>query len=175
MNEIVTMFTRRMKTFEIEVESTSEEQPIKHEVSKAHTEAELERRHQWLICMDKFADFIQDLRPKLESYNPITIALIDDGFDVIKKSLYNRYYGGKSFSLSDDINRRERPWYYSGGHGTAMASLICRICPNAKIIPLRLEEYLETRIRRGRSLRKVLRRYVTKFRAILEMEGLSDT
>ena len=141
MNENVTMFTRRMKQCKIEVESTDEEQPQKHEVSKAHTEAELERRHQWLICMDGFADFIQSLRPTSPSYKPITIALIDDGFDVKEKSLYNRYLRGKSFSLSDDMNRRERPWYDSGGHGTAMASLICRICPNAKIMPLRLEEY----------------------------------
>ena len=141
MHENVTMFTRRMKVCGIEVECTYEKQPIKHQASKARTEAELERRHQWLICMDGFADFIQGLRPSSPSYKPITIALIDDGFDVKEKSLYNRYLPGKSFSLSDDINRRERPWYDSGGHGTAMASLICRICPNAKIIPLRLEEY----------------------------------
>ena len=109
MNENVTLFTRRMKICGIEVESTNEEQPTKHEVSRAHTEAELERHQQWFICIDGFADFTQNVRPDLQSYNPITIALIDDGFDVIEKSLYSRYYRGKSFSLSDDTNRRERP------------------------------------------------------------------
>ena len=55
---------------------------MKHEVSKAHTEAELERRHQRLICMDGFADSIQALEPTSQSFKSIMIALIDDEIDV---------------------------------------------------------------------------------------------
>lgn len=137
----VTKFIKRMELRNVVVEPTNEEQPQQHETSKAHNEAERERRHQWLICMDEFADFIQGLKPTSPAYKPITIALIDDGVDMTEESLHHRVLPGKSFSLGDEINQRERPYYESGGHGTAMASLICRVCPNATIIPLRLEEY----------------------------------
>ena len=137
----VTKFKKRMELHKIDVELIDEEQPQQHEINKAHTEAELERRHQWLICMDEFADFIQALKPTGPSYKPITIALIDDGVDMTEETLHSRVLQGKSFSLGDEINQWERPYYESGGHGTAMASLICRVCPNATIIPLRLEEY----------------------------------
>lgn len=137
----VIKFTKRMKECGVEVEQTHEEQPQQDQNSEAHTEAELERRHQWLICMDEFADFIQGLKPTNGPYKPITIALIDDGVDVTEESLHFRVLQGKSFSLGAEMNQRERPYYESGGHGTAMASLICRVCPNATIIPLRLEEY----------------------------------
>ena len=137
----INSFASRMKSLEIDVEPTDEEPPQKHESNNADTKAELERRHQWLICMDGFADFIQAFNPSGPLYEPITIALIDDGVDMKEKTLYNRILKGKSFCLSDEITKRERPFYESGGHGTAMASLICGVCPNAKIIPLRLEEY----------------------------------
>ena len=141
MTQDVAKFTARMKLRQIDVVSTIEEQPQRQKMSKAHTEAERERRHQWFICMDEFADFIQGLKSDSRSYKPITIALIDDGVDMTEESLHHRVLQGKSFSMGDEINERERPYYESGGHGTAMASLICRICPNASIIPLRLEEY----------------------------------
>ena len=137
----VNRFASRMRSLEIDVEPTDEEPPQKHESSNADTKAELERRQQWLMCMDGFADFIQAFKPIGPRYKPITIALIDDGVDMKEKTLYNRILKGRSFCMRDEINKRERPFYESGGHGTAMASLICRVCPNAKIIPLRLEEY----------------------------------
>ncbi len=137
----VNSFASRMESLGVNVEPMDEEPPQKHESSNADTKAELDRRHQWFICMDDFADFIQAFKPTDPLYEPITIALIDDGVDMKEKTLYNRILKGKSFCLRDEINKRERPYYESGGHGTAMASLICRVCPNAKIIPLRLEAH----------------------------------
>ena len=138
----VDRFIERMKLRGVVVQPPIDDEPSqKHELSNTHTRAELARRHQWLICMDEFADFIQTLKPPSPSYKPITIALIDDGVDMKERTLYHRVMKGKSFSFRDEENKRESPFYESGGHGTAMASLICRVCPNAKIIPLRLDEY----------------------------------
>ena len=128
----------------VSIESIYENSPQKHEPSNTHTNTELEQlesRHRWLICMDNFAEFIQNIQPKSGSYEPIKIALIDDGVDMKEDALHGKVLGGRSFCLRDE--KKNLNWSYyvkSGGHGTAMASLICRVCPHAKLIVLKLDE-----------------------------------
>lgn len=108
--------------------------------------AEQEVRHRWLITMDEFADFLQNmernLSPPLVLEEPITVALIDDGFDIQETALQSRIIGGRSFCHRDTEENLSQPYYVSsGGHGTAMASLICRVCPNVRIYVLKLNEH----------------------------------
>ena len=141
----VTEFIKRMEIHGIRVEPPIDEPPLHNrELSSTSTKTEqdqLARRHQWLKCMDEFADFIQGLKPTSTSYQPVKIALIDDGVDMKENSLYDKLLRGKSFRVRDEKQDRSDSYYVKGGgHGTAMASLICRVCPNAKIIPLKLDE-----------------------------------
>ncbi|KAI1359384.1 hypothetical protein F5Y08DRAFT_332379 [Xylaria arbuscula] len=98
-------------------------------------------RHRWVACMEEYAYFLQTaehewLEWRVQSgdkreqsqvlQKPITVALIDDGVDVNDQHEQN-------------LNQ---PYYISGGgHGTAMAGLICKVCPTVKLFILRLDEY----------------------------------
>lgn len=107
--------------------------------------SQVAHRHKWLICMDEFADFIQNTPiPPITAVNeqltePIIVALIDDGVDMKEQSLHDKVIGGLSFcSRSENLHN---PYYVTGGgHGTAMAALICRVCPKVKLYILKLEE-----------------------------------
>ncbi|KAH6603973.1 hypothetical protein Trco_007419 [Trichoderma cornu-damae] len=69
----------------------------------------------------------------------VIVALIDDGVDRFDTSLPDRILEGKSF---DFHNEKVRPSFVSAaGHGTVMASMILRICPMAKVYPIRLRTY----------------------------------
>jgi subtilisin family serine protease len=97
--------------------------------------------------MDAYADFLQNMQqnvdPPLVLEEPITVALIDDGIDIKDISLQSRIVGGRSFchrSMEQNLNH---PYYVSsGGHGTAMAGLICRVCPGVRLYVLKLDEYV---------------------------------
>ena len=70
------------------------------------------------------------------------IALIDDGVDMYYPPLRKKISSGKSFDYGDKTQNQMR--YYgvsAGGHGTVMASMICRVCPIAKIYAIRLETH----------------------------------
>jgi hypothetical protein len=70
------------------------------------------------------------------------VGLIDDGV-VYKSSVRSNIKGGKSFCRRDkDQNLNEPHYVSSGGHGTAMAELICRVCPNVKLYIVKLDERL---------------------------------
>lgn len=99
--------------------------------------------------MDDFADFMQNLQYPSTSYKPVKIALIDDGVDMKEDALHGKVLGGRSFCLRDEQKNLNKSFYLkSGGHGTAMASLICRVCPHAKLIALKLDEYLGENLER---------------------------
>lgn len=69
----------------------------------------------------------------------VVVALIDDGVDMFDTALSDRILEGKSFDFHDG---KVRPSFASAeGHGTVMASMILRICPMAKIYPIRLKTY----------------------------------
>ena len=147
-------FKKRIENYceSVSVESIDENMPQEHESSNTHTNTEEQQRasrHQWLICMDEFADFMQMFKPPNASYKPIKIALIDDGVDMKEDALHGKVLGGRSFCMRDEEQNLNRSYYVkSGGHGTAMASLICRICPHAKLIVLKLEEYIGPNLER---------------------------
>ena len=152
--ENVTKFKDRigLRYPNVSIELIDENSPQKQEPSNTHTNTELEQlesRHRWLICMDKFADFIQNLQPKSALYKPIKIALIDDGVDMKEEVLHGKVIGGKSFCLRDEEKNLNKSYYVkSGGHGTAMARLICRVCPHAKLDVLKLDEYIGQNLER---------------------------
>lgn len=67
----------------------------------------------------------------------VIVALIDDGVDVMDDELIGRVLPGRSF---DSEAGRILPWFTSRiGHGTTMAGMIARVCPMAKILPIRLQ------------------------------------
>ncbi|KAI9793750.1 MAG: hypothetical protein M1833_000696 [Piccolia ochrophora] len=129
-----------------------EYQPEKYETQNAPTNSSVDldkNRHRWLECMDEFADFIQNVEPPRQLYEPITIALIDDGVDINELSLHDKIVGGRSFSQRKGFLNASRPYYVTnGGHGTVMGSLICRVCPRAKLFILKLDEYISDQSRR---------------------------
>jgi hypothetical protein len=93
--------------------------------------------------MDDFADFIQNVEPPLPLREPVTIALIDDGVDINEQSLQAKIIGGRSFCQRNKFQNLSMPYYVtSGGHGTVMASLICRVCPKAQLYVVKLDEHI---------------------------------
>ncbi|RYP78209.1 hypothetical protein DL771_000686 [Monosporascus sp. 5C6A] len=113
--------------------------------------------HRWLIAAERFASemipFWQNtVKDFLESRqnrgtperveDDVVLALIDDGvdtFDMFDKTLSNQVLEGKSFDFHDGKVRP--PFSSAKGHGTVMANMILRICPMAKIYPIRLKTY----------------------------------
>lgn len=124
---------------------------------------QIKHRHKWLTCMDEFADFIQNVKPSLPLYEPVTIALIDDGVDINEQSLHAKIIGGRSFCLRDRFQNLNKPYYVtSGGHGTLMASLICRVCPKAQLYVLKLDEHMSEH-----STRQITAKSAAKVRPII--------
>lgn len=67
----------------------------------------------------------------------VVVALIDDGVDSCDDDLAGRILPGKTFDYQDDSMG---PHFVSArGHGTVMARMITRVCPMAKIYPIRLK------------------------------------
>jgi hypothetical protein len=95
--------------------------------------------------MDDFASLLGKLESldKLELEEPITVALIDDGIDMDDTILRpDTIVGGRSFCSRDTEQNLIQPYYVSsGGHGTAMARLICQVCPKVRLYVLKLDEY----------------------------------
>ena len=179
MTTNVTLFLERLAILRpsITVEVVKEEQPEKHilagdPVNTAHDQ--FEHRHKWLTCMDEFADFIQNVdTPKDLSLEPITIALIDDGVDINEQSLHAKIIGGRSFCQRDFQQNLSKPYYVtSGGHGTVMASLICRVCPKAQLYVVKLDEHMSEGNKRqitAKSAAKAVRAAVDKKVHIISM------
>lgn len=102
--------------------------------------------HKWLTCMDNFATYAHNISQEYEPYlgedkkpRHIRVALIDDGFDISNQSLHEKVLGGRSFCVKDGLNAPY--WATNRSHGTLMASLICRVCPMARLYVLRLDEH----------------------------------
>lgn len=117
---------------------------------------ENQSNHSWLECMDAFAKEMSAIwkylhvnqrssTPK-EPIQPITVALIDDGVELLDPAFQNRNYSGMtlSFDIADKnmpkTSQRMNPYHHSAdGHGTVMASLIYRVCPMVKLYIIRIE------------------------------------
>lgn len=150
--QYVQAFKDRMKKHcpKVVVESISKQHSTVEGSAAAQVDAqqaEQEVQHRWLATMDAYADVLQNMaqniEPPLVLEEPITVALIDDGIDIKDISLQSRIVGGRSFchrSMEQNLNQ---PYYVSsGGHGTAMAGLICRVCPGVRLYVLKLDEYV---------------------------------
>jgi hypothetical protein len=119
-------------------------------------------RQKWLIHTDTMAQYIANISVERESANrakaqakseegsnnetskleDIRVAVIDDGIDGFQDDLIDNIASGVSFCHSSDSGNLMRAYYVpSGGHGTMMARLICRLCPKAKLYVARLEEH----------------------------------
>ncbi|KAK6206582.1 hypothetical protein LQW54_007652 [Pestalotiopsis sp. IQ-011] len=101
------------------------------ESSAPPTKADALQNHRWLKCMEDFSQFL-----------PIKIAIIDDGIDTTKSRFHGRVIGGQSFG--DQANYTPSFCVSAGGHGTTMAHQVTRIVPGAKIISLKLGEYMQS-------------------------------
>lgn len=127
----------------------SQQQPVdgaKQEHSRDKDE------HEWLNIMDHFAQGIKELHPdqtKFKDLPPalkqeVRICLIDDGVDFDDRVGFSmepgRAFGTES---SKDLPDITVPYYRSATkHGTLMARMILKVCPNARIVPYRLDTRL---------------------------------
>ncbi|KAH8820737.1 hypothetical protein F5884DRAFT_765006 [Xylogone sp. PMI_703] len=100
--------------------------------------------NKWLDCMDKFADWIQNVKfPETKTLTlkeGVKIGLIDDGVDPYVESLRGKICGGQSYDQEYPDENGPLPYYTSSdGHGTVMAEMICRVFPMAQIYVYKLE------------------------------------
>ncbi|KAL2817706.1 hypothetical protein BDW59DRAFT_131874 [Aspergillus cavernicola] len=100
--------------------------------------------HKWLESIDSFTDELKTLMANIRTNShrgdEIRVALIDDGVDFSEKEFREKIMHGKSFAYHTHGNQREKQWYVSElGHGTVMAHMILRVCPMAKIYPIKLD------------------------------------
>ncbi|RGP62914.1 intracellular serine protease [Fusarium sporotrichioides] len=108
----------------------------------------------WLRCVDDFAgamapywedtvaNFLKirqnsGTAERVES--DVVVALIDDGVDKFEIGRPSQVLEGKSFDFHDE--RVNPPYLSAQGHGTEMASMILRVCPMAKVYPIRMKTY----------------------------------
>ena len=67
------------------------------------------------------------------------VAILDDGVDVMRDDIKDRLIGGQSFKGADGKKRYSGYQGRPGCHGTIMASLVLKMCPQATILPIRLD------------------------------------
>ncbi|KAG4431178.1 hypothetical protein IFR05_013341 [Cadophora sp. M221] len=91
---------------------------------------------------DQFADELQNINiPRASAIEPITFAVIDDGVGITDRRIVTKMMNGQSFLHRDTFQNRTVPYYVTAtGHGTAVAVLVCRTPPRAKILALKLDE-----------------------------------
>ncbi|KAI8966062.1 hypothetical protein F5Y11DRAFT_343754 [Daldinia sp. FL1419] len=93
----------------------------------------------WENTVKEFLEMRNNQRTQEQIENDVVVALIDDGVDMFDTTLDNHVIEGKSFDFHDGKIRP--PFSSARGHGTVMASMILRICPMAKVYPIRLKTY----------------------------------
>lgn len=116
--------------------------------------------HEWLKCMDAFASNISPLWTLTRANfldnigaasvtgleDEVVVALIDDGVALLDQNFVGRVLEGKTFDYQDgDVDysdgRVGQSYNSAQGHGTEMARCILRVCPMAKIYPIRLKTH----------------------------------
>ena len=116
--------------------------------------------HKWLKCMEDFASHISPFwQTTCERYSEslgdgqgkdvketessvkkdVIVALIDDGVNFCDPSFGGRILEGKTFDYQG--GSVGQCYVSARGHGTAMARMILRVCPMAKIYPIRLKTH----------------------------------
>lgn len=70
---------------------------------------------------------------------PIRIAILDDGVDVFSDELEGKIKDGQSFCHTSRRDFGESNYFVSaGGHGTAMAVLVCRVFRSVELFVVKL-------------------------------------
>lgn len=93
----------------------------------------------WQSTVNDFTDSRQGRRTPEGLENDVVLALIDDGVDMFDIPHTSQMLEGKSFDFHAEKVRP--PFSSAKGHGTVMASMILRVCPMAKVYPIRLKTY----------------------------------
>lgn len=93
---------------------------------------------------DRFAEKYQkDESLPLALRQDVTVALIDDGVDLMHKAISGNIGTGRSFGNAfedQDLSGAPQSFHASAtGHGTCMAQMITRICPKVKIFVCKLD------------------------------------
>lgn len=96
----------------------------------------------WVQHIDNFVNFVVNLVEDGElSPKPVKVALIDDGVDGSHWMFGKNIKDGISFCTSSDHHQHVyNYWVPSGCHGTQMASLIQKVCPQVELYVARLQD-----------------------------------
>ena len=136
------------------------------------------QQHKWITTMEEFAEFLQNAetmaKTKPQLKQTIRVAVIDDGVDVNDPVVHQRIDGGRSFCHRDESRNLNEPYYVSrGGHGTAMARLICKVCPGVRLYILKLDEHVLPQGKRQITARSAYRVCVTWVLTLSILSNLS--
>ncbi|EXK24202.1 hypothetical protein FOMG_19059 [Fusarium oxysporum f. sp. melonis 26406] len=93
----------------------------------------------WEDTVTNFLETRQNSGTTERVESDVVMALIDDGVDKFEIGRPDQVLEGKSFDFHDE--RVNPPYLSAQGHGTTMASMILRVCPMAKVYPIRLKTY----------------------------------
>ncbi|KAK0648271.1 hypothetical protein B0T16DRAFT_444377 [Cercophora newfieldiana] len=105
------------------------------------SEGSSQTENAWIECVSNFAGFLRRAPGARDKDMSIKIAVIDDGIDGSLLSLDDKIVTGKSFCPYANSTDLMSPYYVSSGnHGTCMATLICKLCPEVSLYIARLDE-----------------------------------
>jgi len=90
--------------------------------------------------LKQWNEFTEQLEDAVPLDRPIHVAILDDGFDVTHPNLKNNMVGGYSCEPNDPQGRIIGVAVPEPTHGTKVAYLVTKSCPQVKIIPIRLEQ-----------------------------------
>lgn len=77
----------------------------------------------------------------LRPTRPVTVAIVDDGFDLTRASIKENFKGtpGASFQPSGLKSYMSGAAVGYKSHGTIMASCVKQMCPQVRILPIRIK------------------------------------
>jgi hypothetical protein len=102
--------------------------------------APVHRKTSWFDCVAIFSRLLSR-SPKARGMDRVKIAIIDDGVDASLEILDGKIASGKSFCTYPQSPDLTSPYFISTSrHGTYMAAVICRICPNASLYVAKLDQ-----------------------------------
>ncbi|KAI1878942.1 hypothetical protein JX265_003119 [Neoarthrinium moseri] len=124
----------------IEINHILDNKHVSYASDFKNSEGSLQPENSWIDCMSSFAKFLRRA-PAARNTRPVKVAIIDDGVDASLLSLDGKIAIGKSFCPYANSRELMSPYYVpSGNHGTCMATLISKICPEVSLYVARLDE-----------------------------------
>ncbi|KAJ3580497.1 hypothetical protein NPX13_g50 [Xylaria arbuscula] len=124
----------------IEVNHILDNKDVSYASGFKSSEGSLQPENSWIDCVSNFAKLLCTA-PASRNIRPVKVAIIDDGVDASLLSLDGKIAIGKSFCPYINSTDLMSPYYVpSGNHGTCMASLISKICPEVSLYVARLDE-----------------------------------